>query len=284
MLCTDLCWTFQTSFSGASLVDILVVTAIFFIASLLLRGTQAILLLRGMVIIVIIAVLVATLLPLTAFRWLLGNIVTAAVIAIPVIFQPELRRALERVGRAGFAFGGHKEVSVRLQVIEAICQTALRLAERRQGALVVLERDTSLQEYIGTGVPMEAEVTPQLLLTIFWVKTDLHDGAVIIRNGKIAAAACVLPLSSGRNIPDRKLGTRHRAGLGISEVSDAVCVIVSEETSQISVTHGGRLIRKLDVQRLRTILEAFYGDPPGTPPLVAIREWVGKLRTRSAER
>lgn len=283
-LCNDLCWTFQTSFNGTALLDILVVTAIFFAASMLLRGTQAVLLLRGMVIVVIIAGLVATLLPLAAFRWLLGNIVTAAVIAIPVIFQPELRRALERVGRAGLVFGGHKEVSVRMQIIEAICQTSLRLAERRQGALIVLERDTSLQEYIDTGVLMDAEVTPQLLLTIFWVKTDLHDGAVIIRDGKITAAACVLPLSSGRNISDRKLGTRHRAGLGISEISDAVCVIVSEETSQISVTHGGRLIRKLDVQRLRTILEAFYGDPPRTPMLVALREWIVKMRTRNAER
>lgn len=283
-LCSELCWTFQTSFNWTALLDILVVTAIFFGASLLLRGTQAITLLRGMVIVVLLAGLVATLLPLAAFRWLLGNIVTAAVVAIPVIFQPELRRALERVGRAGLPFGGRKEVSIRMQIIESICQTALRLAERRQGALIVLERDVNLQEYMDTGIRMEAEVTPQLLLTIFWVKTELHDGAVIIRDGRIAAAACVLPLSSGRNLTDRKMGTRHRAGLGISEVSDAVCVIVSEETSQISVTNGGRMIRKLDILRLGTILEAFYGDPVQPSLRVALQNWIARQRLRRSGR
>lgn len=278
-LCTELCWTFQTSFSASALVDILLVTAIFFVASLLLRGTQAITLIRGMVIIVLVAGLVATAFPFVAFRWLLGNIVTAAVVAIPVIFQPELRRALERVGRAGLFFAGrNREVSVRMQIIEAICQTCMRLAERRQGALIVLERNISLQEYIDTGIYLESEVSAQLLLTIFWVKTELHDGAVIIRNGRIAAAACVLPLSSGRNVTDRKMGTRHRAGLGISEVSDCVCVIVSEETSQISITNAGRMIRKVDVVRLRTILEAFYGDPVRQPRLTALIGWLRKAR------
>jgi diadenylate cyclase len=284
-LCTELCWTFQTSFSATSLIDIVLVTVIFFVASLLLRGTQAITLIRGMVIIVLVAGLVATAFPFIAFRWLLGNIVTAAIVAIPVIFQPELRRALERVGRAGSFLGGrNREMSVRMQIIEAISQTCVRLAERRQGALIVLERNISLQEYIDTGIVLEAEVTAQLLLTIFWVKTELHDGAVIIRDGRIAAAACVLPLSSGRNMTDRKMGTRHRAGLGISEVSDCVCVIVSEETSQISITNAGRMIRKVDVARLKTILEAFYGDPVRQPRLASLLSWVRKSRAAQAER
>ncbi len=286
-MCSELCWTFQTSFNWTSLLDILVVALIFFAASLLLRGTQAVPLLRGMVIVFLIAGVIALLFPLVAFRWLLGNIVTAAAVAIPVIFQPELRRALERVGRAAQLFNGRNNVvDVRSQIIDAICAAAARLAERRQGALVVLERETGLQEYIDTGVVMEAEVSPQLLLTIFWVKTELHDGAVIIRNGKIAAAACVLPLSSGRNLTDRKMGTRHRAGLGISEVSDAVCVIVSEETGQIAVTNGGRMIRRLDATRLKTILQAFYGEEktlstPWGNVLQRVRGWRAGLRKAS---
>jgi diadenylate cyclase len=274
-LCTELCWTIQTSFNLTAALDILVVTVIFFGITLFLRGTQAETLLRGMLILVVFAVGIAALLPLVAFRWLLGNLIAAALIAIPILFQPELRRALERVGRAGLLFGSHpSQKSTRMHIIEAICQTAQRLAERRQGALIVLERGVSLQEYIDTGVPLDAEVTPQLLLTIFWIKTELHDGAVIIRDGKLTAAACVLPLSSGRNLTDRKMGTRHRAGLGISEVSDAICVIVSEETSQISVAQSGRIIRRLEVQRLQAILEALYGEPPRISGLKAIREWV----------
>ena len=273
--CGEVCWTFQSGFTATALLEVLVVTAIFFAASLLLRGTQAILLLRGMVIVVLVAGFVATVSRWSLFRWLLGNIVTAAVIAIPVIFQPELRRALERVGRAGVFLNSHNSaLSARLQVIDAVCQAAQRLIERRQGALIVLERDVGLQEYVDTGVMLNADVTPQLLLTIFWVKTELHDGAVIIRDGRIAAAACVLPLSSGRNLSDRKMGTRHRAGLGISEVSDAVCVIVSEETSQVSVANAGRILRKLDMTRLRSILEAFYGDPPRPSLLVSVSQWV----------
>ncbi len=260
-MCGELCWTFEASFNAAAVLDIFVVASIFFGISLLLRGTAAVPLLRGILILILVVGVTATVFPLIAFRWLLGNVVTAAAVAIPVIFQPELRRALERLGRAGFAFSTRNtQAAQRMKIIDDICAAAARLSERRQGALIVLERETGLQEYIDTGVILESEVSPQLLLTIFWPKTELHDGAAIIRMGKIAAAACVLPLSSGRNLADRKLGTRHRAALGISEVSDAVCVVVSEETGQISVANGGRMIRRLDANRLRTILIAFYGE------------------------
>lgn len=280
-MCGELCWTFQTSFNGTALLDIGVVALIFFGISLLVRGTQAVPLLRGMMIVLVVAGVIALALPLTAFRWLLGNILTAAAVAIPVIFQPELRRALERVGRAGIWFGGHNRAAdLRQRVIEAICTASAHLAERKQGALMVIEREISLQEYIDTGVELEAEISPQLLLTIFWVNTELHDGAVIIREGKIKAAACVLPLSSGRNLSDRKMGTRHRAGLGISEVSDAICVIVSEETGQIAVTNGGRMIRQLTAARLKTILQAFYGESGGGASPVFWRVWLNRLRPR----
>ena len=194
-----------------------------------------------------------------ALRWLLGYIISGAVVAIPVIFQPELRRALTRLGGATL-FGRQQVKTQQETIIDQICAASERLAERRHGALIVLERSVSLEEYISTGVMLHSTVTPQLMLTIFWPKTELHDGAAILTGNKIAAAACVLPLSSGHRISDRKLGTRHRAALGISEVSDAICVVVSEETGQISVTNGGRMIRRLDSSRLHTILSAFYED------------------------
>src|SRR5258708_54185 len=260
-MCGELCWTFEANFNATAFLDILVVAAIFFGTSLLLRGTQAESLLRGVLILLVGVGLLSAVLPLVAFRWLLGNIVTAAAVAIPVIFQPELRRALEQVGRAGSLFSSRQtSAEIRVQIIDHVCAAAARLSERRQGALIVFERQSGLQEYIDTGVIVEGEVSPQLLLTIFWPTTELHDGAAIIRNGKIAAAACVLPLSSARNLADRKMGTRHRAALGISEVSDAVCRAVSEEQGQISVTDGGRMIRRLDATRLRTMHAASYGE------------------------
>ncbi|MBN1200399.1 MAG: diadenylate cyclase CdaA [Anaerolineae bacterium] len=254
-----LIWTLET-FGWNDVPDVLVVAAIIFAASLVMRGTQAIPLLRGTILVVLIIAFFATILDWIAFRWLLNNVITAAAFAIPVIFQPELRRALERVGRTGTGtlWGRNPTFTENEQIIEDICAAASRLSERRHGALIVLERNDSLDEFIDTGVPLDCVISPQLFLTVFWPKTELHDGAVIIRKGKVASAASVLPLSSGRNLTDRKLGTRHRAGLGISEISDALCVIVSEETGRISVANGGRMIRRLDANRLRTILNAFY--------------------------
>jgi diadenylate cyclase len=158
-------------------------------------------------------------------------------------------------------------------VIEQVAQAAERLSERRHGALIVLERTSGLGEYVRTGVRLNADVSPQLLLTIFWPKTELHDGAVIISEGRITAAAAVLPLSAARTLNGPKLGTRHRAAIGISEASDAVTVVVSEETGRISVASGGRLISRLDGKRLRTILSAMYGPQP-TDEL----PWIQRLR------
>jgi diadenylate cyclase len=254
-----LIWTLET-FRWSDVPDILVVAVIIFVATLLMRGTQAAPLLRGTIVVALLIAFLATVMDWVAFRWLLNNMLTAILVAIPVIFQPELRRGLERIGRTGLSvlFNRTPTFTNDEQIIDAICAAAARLSERRHGALVVLERNDALDEFINTGVALDAEVSPQLFLTVFWPKTELHDGAVIIRRGKVASAASVLPLSSGRNLSDRKLGTRHRAGLGISEVSDALCVIVSEETGRISVANRGRMIRRLDANRLRTILSAFY--------------------------
>lgn len=283
-MCADLCWTIQANFSFTSILDILVVAGIFLVTSFLIRGTQAVPLLRGTLIVTVIVALTATAFPLVAFRWLLSNVITGAFIAIPIIFQPELRRALDRLGRTGLRFSGHHEsADKREQVIEGVVLAVTRLSERRHGALIVIERDSSLQEYIDTGVKVKSNLTPQLLLTIFWPKTELHDGAVIIQNDQIAAAACVLPLSSGLNMTDRRMGTRHRAALGISEVSDAICVVVSEETAQISLTVNGSMTRRLDAARLRGLLTNYYGAPqtvqyPWSPLIARVRELFSRTR------
>jgi diadenylate cyclase len=256
----ELLWALD-NLTWKALLDIFLVGLVFFGASFFFRGTQAIALLRGLLFLLVTLLVVSSVLDLQALRWLTQNLLVVMGLAIPVIFQPELRRALERLGRAGTLLNRQAPETLRARVIEEISLAAEKLSERRHGALIVLQRQSSLEEYIKTGITLNSDVTSQLLLTVFWPKTELHDGAAIIdEHGRMASAASVLPLTASRNLPDPKLGTRHRAALGISEVSDAICVVVSEETGRISITNAGRMIAKLDGKRLRTILSAFYGD------------------------
>jgi diadenylate cyclase len=282
----ELLWALN-NLTFQSLLDIFLVALVFFGASFFFRGTQAIALLRGIVFVVGTLLVVSSVLNLLALRWLLENMILVLGIAIPVIFQPELRRALEQLGRAGLLINRAAPESLRTRIIDEVCQAAEKLSERRHGALIVLQRDSNLQEYIRTGIPLNSDVTAQLLLTIFWPKTELHDGAAIVDgDGRLASAASVLPLTASRNLPDPKLGTRHRAALGISEVSDAVCVVVSEESGKISITNGGRIIPRLDPKRLRTILDAFYGSErkPATSPLARLGVRAGRVVNSVRER
>lgn len=269
-------WALQT-IDLAALFDILIVASFFFGLSFLVRGTQALALVRGTLMLLVSLILLSSVLQLQALRFLLSQLLLVLLVAVPVVFQPEIRRILERLGRGNIFNDRAAPGSMRAVVIEEICQAAERLAERRHGALIVLQRENSLHEYARTGILLDSSVSSQLLLTIFWPKTELHDGAAIIDNkGRIASAAAVLPLTASRNLPSRKMGTRHRAALGISEVSDALCVVVSEETGKIAITNGGRMVSRLDADRLRTILNAFYG-PENTEvpaPLVRVRSVV----------
>jgi len=244
-----------------NIFDLILVVAIFYFILRILQGTRGDTLIRGMILMVLAITIFSSLLPLPAFSWLLRNTLPALLVAIPVIFAPEIRRGLERLGRAGSLIVKRTENHESEQIIPGIVTAAQRLSNNRHGALIVIERTVHLDEYIETGIPMDAVLTPELLLQIFYVNTPLHDGAVIIRENLIAAASCVMPLSASgtfsRSI-DRQIGLRHRAALGISEVSDAISVVVSEETGAISVTHNGRMIRRLDPSRLRNILIAFY--------------------------
>lgn len=244
-------------FSWSSVLDIFLVALIFYGLFRLFQGTQAVALLRGILVIAFFFVLVGGS-QFTAFAWLVRNSLPALLVAIPVIFQPELRRALERLGRSAPVLVGRTgRDAPAQQVIHEVIMAVESLARERTGALIVLEGDTGLEEFIETGERIDSGVTARLLTTIFFPGTPLHDGAVIIRGDRIMAAACVLPLTN-RDLVDSSLGTRHRAGVGITEQNDAVAIIVSEETGIISLARAGRIARRLDAARLRTILQAFY--------------------------
>lgn len=249
-------WTLS-NLTPLSVVDILLVAAIFYGLLYLIRGTQAVQLLRGILLLVLVVVLLTNVFQLTAFNWLIKSSLSALLVAIPVIFQPELRRALERLGRAGLLLTRPSSEATATRVITHVSRAARELSERRHGALIVLEQETGLGDIADTGIKIDALVSSDLLETIFSPQTALHDGAVIIREDRVLAAACVLPLAE--NPPsDRHLGTRHLAAIGITEQTDAISVAVSEETGIISVAHNGRMIRNLDEGRLARILHTLY--------------------------
>ena len=248
-----------------SILDLLLVTLVFFGILIMVKDTQAMALMRGIFLLVVLLGLLTSLVNLPAFSWLVRATLPSLLLAIPVIFAPELRRGLERLGRAGSGTLFWRQDPVNSlalqQTVRAIVSACARLSARQHGALIILQRGDSLEEYVRTGVRVNASVTPELLLQIFYPNTPLHDGAVIIANHSIIAAACVMPLSASgilNRSPERQMGLRHRAALGISEASDAIAVVVSEQTGSISITHGGRMIRRLDSERLENILLAFY--------------------------
>jgi len=258
----DLLFIFQR-LNWLSVFDILLVTFIFFLLLYMLRDTQALVLLRGVLFLVVALALLTSLVELPAFSWLIQSTLPALLLAIPVIFAPEIRRALERLGRAGtFLPSGSRSIDQEFkETIRAVVNATARLSARQHGALIIIQRLDGLEEFNETGVRLNARVSPEILLQIFYPNTPLHDGAVIISNNHLTAASCVMPLSASGILirsPERQMGLRHRAALGISEVSDAVAVVVSEETGSISIAHSGRMIRRIDTERLENILTAFF--------------------------
>ena len=269
---SNILFTFQR-LDWLSVLDLMLVTAIFFVIFKLIRGTQAVVLLRGILFVIVLLLLMTSLFDLPAFSWLVQAALPALFLSIPVIFAPEIRRGLERLGRVGFA-GIFNRSANRLahdlqRTIHEIAVASGQLADRKHGALIVLQRNDSLEEQIQTGVRMDADVTEELLLQIFYPKTPLHDGAAIVVDNRIVASACVLPLSTSSEVlnkmRDRQMGLRHRAGIGVTEVSDAVAIIVSEQTGQIAVTHSGRMLHRLDVERLESILTSFLNPEKDQP-------------------
>ena len=239
-----------------NLIDIALVSLVFFGLLRLFRGTQAVQLLRGILVIALAAAVMSQLVQLTAFNWLLRNSTPFILVAIPVIFQPELRRALERVGRSAPFLTRRAENTTTQNVISQVIRSVEQLSQRRHGALIVFEGSTGLSDITDLGVQLNAEVTAELLTTIFFPNTALHDGATVIRGDRILAASCVLPLTQ-RTLSDHQLGTRHRAAIGVTEQTDALSLVVSEETGNISVARNGRIIR-MELNLVRTLLSDFY--------------------------
>lgn len=243
-----------------NILDILLVWFVIYKILTLIKGTKAVQLLKGIFVIIIIRI-ITEYLGLTTLGWMTNQVIDYGFLAIIIIFQPELRRALEQLGRGKlFARSGMQEEEERNRLISAMTKSISYMAKRRIGALISIEKDTGLNDYIETGIQMNSDISSELLINVFIPNTPLHDGAVIIQKNRIAAAACYLPLSESPFI-SKELGTRHRAAIGISEVTDAVTVIVSEETGGISLTVNGELHRDLSMeefeQRLRN---AWFGN------------------------
>lgn len=230
------------------IADILIVSYLIYKLIQLVRGTRAVQLLKGIFLLVITWAL-STWLNLYTLKWLMNQMFTFGVVTILIIFQPELRRALEQLGRGKLfirSIAVDEDVS---HTINEVIKAVNYMARRKIGALIVFERTTGLNEYIESGIKMESTISSELLINVFIPNTPLHDGAVIVRNSQIMAAGCYLPLSENPFI-SKELGTRHRAAIGISEVCDAISVVVSEETGQVSLAMNGQVVRDIKEESL----------------------------------
>ena len=252
---------FRSLFSNlriADIIDIIVVAAVFYKLFKLIRETRAEQLTKGIFALFIFAE-VSGLLKLYTINWILKSAMTVGVIAILIVFQPELRRGLEYIGRSRFFTKSFLEIKGESlsRTVDEIVEACASLSRQKIGALIVLERQTGLNEVVETGTKINGEVSSNLLINIFIPNTPLHDGAVIIKEDMVKAAACFLPLTENINL-SKELGTRHRAALGISERSDSLSIIVSEETGAISIAENGTIARHLDSQTLKQILTDMY--------------------------
>jgi diadenylate cyclase len=237
-------------------LDIVLVTLGIYWLLLLIRGTRAVQILIGLIVL-IVAWMAAEMFQLVTLRLILDNFLSSAVLIIIVLFQHDIRRALARVGRGFFPAVSAQQES---QMLEEIVRASQMLSQKRVGALIVLERETGLDDQIESGSPIDATISKELLTSLFLPYSPLHDGAVIIQHGRISQAGCILPLTLRSDLPEG-VGTRHRAAVGITEETDALVIVVSEETATISVVLGGEMIRGLDAPRLRVVLtEVLTGE------------------------
>ena len=277
---TNLGWLLERLTDVRVVLDIFVVAIFIYWLLWVAQGTRALSLIRGIATLFLLLYLLGWALNLTTLKWMLTNLWPALIVAIPVIFQPELRRAFEQLGHAGSwlrsPFPGQDE-QAHEAMIDEVVRAAQQLSRLRYGALVVIERETGLQDFVSKGVQLNADISRQLLINIFFPNSPLHDAAVVISGDKILAASVVLPLTDNISASSQ-LGTRHRAAIGVTEESDALAVVVSEETGQMSVAHSGRLIRNLDQDRLRRVLRTLMridrptdSTTPSRSPFAALR-------------
>ncbi len=248
-------------FDGSAAVDIIIVSGSIYWLLLLVRGTTAMTVLRGVGVLLIGAFLLSQVFDLRVINWILRNSLTGLLVGMLIVFQPEIRRALERLGRTGLHSILRREE--RQDTLHIVVRASFALAREGTGALIVVERETGLQEVIDTGIPIHASLSTELLLSIFPETGPLHDGAVVVRGGSIVAAGCTLPLSDSP-LP-AEYGMRHRAAVGLTERTDAVVVVVSEERGAVSLCSNGRMVPNLDENRLsrqlHRLFDLEYHDP-----------------------
>jgi diadenylate cyclase len=245
-----------------SVIDILLVTYLIYKLIMLIRGTRAVQLLKG-ILVIVVTWLLSRYFGLTTLHFLMSQAVTFGVLALVIIFQPELRRALEQLGRGRFFSRSQstQDEEIIQRMVKEVGRAITYMAKRRIGALIVIERNTGLNDYVETGIQINGYVTSELLINIFIPNTPLHDGAVIIRKENVLAAGCYLPLSENPSL-SKELGTRHRAAIGMTEVSDGVSIVVSEETGQVSFAVNGEILRSLTEEQLIEHLNEQLASPP----------------------
>ena len=278
-------------FSRKSIIDILVVALIFFVILRFIKDSQANSLLRGLITIFIVISLLYVLLDLPALNWVIGNTLPTIMIIIPILYAPEIRRAFERMGRMEsfreLFLTAPPNAEEMTDIIDMVVTATFMLASRNHGALIVMQKFDNLSKFTQTGVLMDTLVTPESLLQIFYPNTPLHDGAVVINNGRILAAACVIPLSS-RNVldktPSRQMGLRHRAALGMSENNDSITIVVSEESGTVSIASNGKITRGVSKEQLKTYLQGQYSRPPHEPFLQRLFKFITRMNGSTGEK
>lgn len=260
-------WSFPFKLKGlistisiSDVLEIILVAVIFYKLYEVIEGTRAITLAKGIFVLFFVNFLCSTLFNLPLLSWIFEKFMTWIFVALPIVFQPELRRTLERLGQGRFLFEKNSLDEEEAQkIIDEIITATKSLAATKTGALMVIERRMGLNEVGDTGIRLDARITSELLLNIFFVNTPLHDGAIIIRGKRIFSAACLLPLTEKPGL-SKELGTRHRAAMGLSEQCDALVLVVSEETGTISIAENGRLMRHLNEETLESILKPAFTD------------------------
>ena len=267
-------WIALPKFAVTDIVEILLIAFLIYHLINWIKRTRAWYMVKGHVMLLIIWI-AATIFEFTAILWIFRNAISVGIIAIFIIFQPELRKALEQLGQNRFVgfFGTNKSTVERFSddTREEIIAAVNSMASVKTGALIVIEEKVSLDEYVHTGIALDSIVTSALLINIFEHNTPLHDGAVIVRGNRAVAATCILPVSENMRL-SKELGTRHRAGVGVSEVSDCLTIIVSEETGKVALAQRGQLIRDVDENLLRSKLNASQNKSTGTRRLFG-KEW-----------
>lgn len=272
----NMIWNLTHRLGIVDILDIIIMAVILYELLILLRRTRSSALLKGVFMLLVI-VMLTNLLGLTSLNWLLRTILNNGAVVLFILFQPEIRKGLEKMGRSTLLSKGRErpaDMDQQERIVAEILQTMLDLSHRRVGALICFEGRTGLQDVIDTGTRVDGDISAPLLENIFEPNTPLHDGAVVIRGDRVEAAACILPLTEARGV-SRELGTRHRAGIGLSENSDATVLIVSEETGTMSMARSGSLERPLTEERLRGILDELY--TPEKSWLLVFRESLKKI-------